>query len=67
MKKIVTLLLAMLMVLALAGCTKKAEPESQPEPEPAPDTSVMTYAEHWIRSLLPQNRQQVKRHIQHRS
>ena len=46
MKKIVTLLLAMLMVLALAGCTKKAEPEPQPEPEPAPDTSVMTYAEY---------------------
>ena len=46
MKKIVTLLLATLMVLALAGCTKKAEPEPQPEPEPAPDTSVMTYAEY---------------------
>ncbi len=55
MKKLLTVLFAVLMVLSLAGCAKKEEPAPAPEPEPAPaeefdpsakSEGVMTYAEY---------------------
>ncbi len=48
MKKLFTVLLSLLMIAALFGCTKKPEPTVDPEPTDTPtDTKpVMTYAEY---------------------
>ncbi|MBO4358640.1 MAG: hypothetical protein IKX97_01030 [Erysipelotrichaceae bacterium] len=46
MKKLFTLMLALLTVFALVGCTKQNEPEPVVEPEPTEDNPVMTYAEY---------------------
>ena len=43
MKKLFTVLLSLLMIAALFGCTKKEEPTVEPEPEGTP---AMTYAEY---------------------
>ena len=51
MKKLLTVLLSLMMILAVAGCSKKEEPapvEPEPQNEPAPttETTVMTYADY---------------------
>ena len=48
MKKILTLLLGIMIILSLAGCKKQAEPEPvvEPEPEPEPTADVVTYEEY---------------------
>ena len=46
MKKLLTVLLALLLVLSMSACTKKPEPEPEPEPEPTPEVTVMSHDEY---------------------
>ena len=51
MKKLLTVLLSLLVVLTIAGCAKKEEPAPAPEPETAPEettaeVTVSSYAEY---------------------
>ncbi len=52
MKKLLTVLLSLLVVLTIAGCAKKEEPAPAPEPEPTPEpapseeVTVSSYADY---------------------
>ena len=51
MKKLLMVLLSLLMVVALAACTKKEEPAPTPEPEPTPEVTVMSHADYVAAAL----------------
>ena len=50
MKKLVLLLLSLMLVAGVYGCTKKVDPEPAPQPEPAPapvdDVTITNYADY---------------------
>lgn len=46
MKKLLTVLLGLLMILSLVACTKQEEPKNDPEPAPVDDVIVMSYEEY---------------------
>ena len=48
MKKLLSVLFSLLLVLAMFGCTKKPEPQPEPEPAPEPtdEVKVLSYGEY---------------------
>ncbi|MBQ6479404.1 MAG: hypothetical protein IJI44_08610 [Erysipelotrichaceae bacterium] len=46
MKKLLTVLLGLMMILSLSACKKQEEPQVDPEPAPTDDVVVMNYGEY---------------------
>ena len=46
MKKLLTVLLGLMMILSLSACKKQEEPQNEPEPAPTDDVVVMSYGEY---------------------
>ena len=46
MKKLLTVLLGLMMILSLSACKKQEEPQVDPEPAPVDNVTVMSYGEY---------------------